>query len=253
MTAELITCFPIELLHKIYITKKYRLVCRWTYLYTRGQKYIVRDPNYLGWLYRVRCNLRIESILPNLDLCTEIDELIIYGKFELNEDVKKYLINAKKLSIDVTVITKNIFLLSDLINLKELYLSDNQINDISSLSSLIYLEVLFLHINQIIDVSPLNTLTCLKRLCLADNQITDISPLSNLINLEYLHLSRNQITNISPLSNLIRITKLFSSDNQIVDVSSLSNLVNAEWLYLCRNQIIDRDCLHHLTKTKIYF
>ena len=72
---------------------------------------------------------------------------------------------------------------------------------------LINLTTLYLSKNQIIDLTPLSNLINLKVLDLSNNQISDLTGLSNLINLEYLDLSENQINSDSlircPLSNLI--------------------------------------------------
>jgi len=59
-----------------------------------------------------------------------------------------------------------------LINLKNLYLSDNQIKDIT----------------------PLQTLTNLTELGLYENQITDVTPLYSLIKLTKLELQKNPLT-----------------------------------------------------------
>ena len=78
-------------------------------------------------------------------------------------------------------------------NLTELYLSDNQIQDISVLANLTNLTSLNLGHNQIQDISVLANLTNLTSLDLWDNKIQDISVLASLIKLECLNLSAKPI------------------------------------------------------------
>ena len=58
---------------------------------------------------------------------------------------------------------------------------------------------LYLSENQIIDISPLSSLNNLTSLNLSENEISDISPLSFLTNLTKLDLEGNQISDIFPL------------------------------------------------------
>ena len=89
-------------------------------------------------------------------------------------------------------------------NLRNLYLSYNQINDISFLQDLQSLQTLDLSYNQIIDVSLLQKLKDLQNLDLNNNQINDISFLQDLQSLQALDLSNNQISDVSPLTTLLR-------------------------------------------------
>jgi len=77
----------------------------------------------------------------------------------------------------------------DMVNLTELYLSENQITDISALSELANLEELYLESNQISDISILAGLINLKGLSIGANPIADISVLFGLLNLERLWLT----------------------------------------------------------------
>lgn len=84
-------------------------------------------------------------------------------------------------------------------NLEELYLGDNEIEDINPLANLTVLKNLSLHFNNIIDLTHLSNLTNLQSLVLADNKISDISPLENLIGLNFLKVGGNEIVDIQPL------------------------------------------------------
>ena len=84
-------------------------------------------------------------------------------------------------------------------NLEELYLGDNDIEDITPLANLEELKNLSLHFNNIIDLTHLSNLTKLQSLVLADNKISDISPLENLTGLHFLKVGGNKIVDIQPL------------------------------------------------------
>ncbi|WP_235006997.1 leucine-rich repeat domain-containing protein, partial [Listeria monocytogenes] len=115
---------------------------------------------------------------------------------------------------------------SDLPALTSLYLSDNQISDISSLSGLTSLTSLYLSDNQISDISSLSGLTSLTSLYLSDNQISDISSLEGLLDAQdgfaslLLHLENNKISDLSVVvgKNLI-LTEFCLAGNQISDLS----------------------------------
>ena len=125
------------------------------------------------------------------------------------------------------------------INLRGLYIWDNQISDVSALRALENLEELVLTDGQLSDVSPLAALNNLTTLRLAENQISDVSPLAALNNLTRLNLDNNRISDVSSLTNLRNLTALYLSHNRISDVSSLANLHNLTALNLSHNQILD--------------
>lgn len=102
---------------------------------------------------------------------------------------------------------------------------------------------LFLSGNEISDLTPLSKLTNLQELSLVENRVTDLTPLSNLTNLQSLNLSKNQITDISSIANLTKLGGNFGAlnlkDNQITDLTPLSGLKDLQWLSLGGNPIED--------------
>ena len=164
------------------------------------------------------------------------------------------------------------------INLKDLYLWNNNITDISPVVSLTHLRTLSLSINAISDISPLANrtapllmldlgsnaisdisalanLTNLGMLSLGGNVISDISPLAGLTHLGYLRLGNNTISDISPLANLTNLGTLFLGNNTISDISPLANLTNLGMLDLRHNTISDIQTLDRLMAqgTVVYF
>jgi Leucine-rich repeat (LRR) protein len=148
----------------------------------------------------------------------------------------------EKLTI-VEAIGRNITSLQGLeycVNLKELYLSDNQLSDISQLSSLKSLTRLDLGANGISDISSLASLDELTILDLYVNQIRDISPLASLASLSKLFLFRNQIGDISPLADLTNLAELDLHSNRINDISPLQKnkgLGEGDFVRLTENEL----------------
>ena len=78
----------------------------------------------------------------------------------------------------------------------------NQIVDVSGLSQLTNLKTLYLDDNQIVDVSALSQLTNLEWLHLNNNQIVDVMPLLQLSRLKYLYIRGNPIKDFSVVEEL---------------------------------------------------
>lgn len=127
--------------------------------------------------------------------------------------------------------------LGELTWLEELYLSRNEIEEISGLELLKNLKVLYLHRNQISEIQGLEKLIGLDELYLHSNQISKIKGLERLTALTILDLSFNQISTIEGLDNLINLKKLYLNSNQISEIGGLEKLSNLNLLWLDSNQI----------------
>jgi Leucine-rich repeat (LRR) protein len=122
-----------------------------------------------------------------------------------------------------------------LTNLSALYLTGNQVRDISPLSTLKKLASLSLGNNQIQDISPLAKMTTINTLELKDNQISDIAPLAKQTELSLLMLGNNKITDLTPLMNAAKADyegpkrfapylRLYVSGNPLSDAGRTSQL-----------------------------
>jgi len=127
--------------------------------------------------------------------------------------------------------------LKDLSNLKELYLSNNQISELSGLKDLNKLSTLYLMNNQIQELSALKGLNNLSTLNLGGNQIQELSALKGLNNLSTLNLRNNQIQELSALKGLNKLSTLNLSWNKISELSALKGLNNLSRLDLRNNKI----------------
>ena len=149
--------------------------------------------------------------------------------------------------------------LATLTKLKGLGLDQNRkISDITPLANLTELEVLYLFSNSIENIEPLKNLTKLKILDIQWNDIKDISSLSKLKELTELRISAKgrpsiydiKPLDIKPLEDLLKIKLLWIIGCNVKDISPLKNLVNIENLHLAWNQISDITPLSNMKKLK---
>lgn len=156
-------------------------------------------------------------------------------------------------------------------NIGQLYLTDNEISDISELYWLEQLTWLEINKNKIKDITPITNLRNLQGLNISNNPISNISSFENLKflkvlrmrniykdlieleafslaslnNIETLDLSDNGIKSIinnngeSLLPNLSGLLSVGLSKNQIKSISLLRNLEKIIYLYLNNNYISD--------------
>ena len=138
--------------------------------------------------------------------------------------------------------------IAGLIELRDLFLSDNPISDLSPLRGLNKLSHLVCKHTKISDLSPLAGLTNLKHLDVAGNASTlDLSPVARLINLQFL--AAPEIVELSPVAGLINLTDLFFSGNDnITDLSPVAGLINLGLLHSGGNAVSDLSPLARLTK-----
>jgi Leucine-rich repeat (LRR) protein len=126
--------------------------------------------------------------------------------------------------------------LDGMINLRDLYLFDNQIERIEGLDRLIRLNKLRLGSNKIKQIEGLDYLVDLQTLDLGNNQIEQIEGLDRLVDLQELNLSSNQIKQIKGLDCLADLRQLILMCNQIERIEGLDR-INIRELYLSRNLI----------------
>ncbi|WEV65830.1 leucine-rich repeat domain-containing protein [Bifidobacterium sp. ESL0764] len=133
--------------------------------------------------------------------------------------------------------------------IEELYLDDNQIQDLRPLASLTTMKTLKLKRNNISDITPLTTMTDIWALYLDNNQISNISSITHAHYqwIDQLGLSSNKISDISALRDGTSITQLWLHSNQISDVSPLAGLTELKTLYIGTNHIYDISSLKNLT------
>jgi len=129
----------------------------------------------------------------------------------------------------------------DLLNIKELYLSDNQLSELpESISKLNNLKYINLDRNKFTEIpAPLSNNKTLKWLRLNGNQITNITSFAGMENLKCLYLNNNKIQMLpSDISTLENLTDLSLARNQLKSLpSGISKLKNLARLSLQDNQL----------------
>jgi len=129
----------------------------------------------------------------------------------------------------------------DLLNIKELYLSDNQLSKLpDSILKLNSLRYINLDRNKFTEIpDTLSNNKTLKWLRLNGNQITNITSFAGMENLKCLYLNNNKIQMLpSDISALEKLTDLSLARNQLKSLpSGLSQLKNLARLSLQDNQL----------------
>lgn len=211
------------------------------------------------------------SLLSNL---TNIEYINLRRNKINNFNYINKLIKLKYLALDYTGISD----LSDISNLKNLkYLSLNgnnlfneKINNIEVInlnkkiiSNFKELEYLYLSHNDIKDISFLENIKNLKALDISDNKIQSIESIGYLINsgevnLKVLDLAHNKIESIESLRYFINLEEVDLRFNEFCDIRVLGNLKNLNTIILDdftvgNKKIVCRDAKHlvNLEKLKI--
>lgn len=174
---------------------------------------------------------------------------------------------------------KNLSVLKKLKNLRELYLFDNAIDDMSDMWELgqltgfgldccydITLITKFKHLKKMTlvyadenDFTPLGNLADMEDLTLQASNIHDINFVSKMKRLKKINFKRNFICDISPLSLLEELEAVIISDNYIADISPLKQLSSIRHLDISNNPIRmelcalnDMSCIYTLTQLDVY-
>ena len=165
---------------------------------------------------------RAESLMETQS-CTYTDITILDG--HADEELMNWLLQQEQITNltlrcklnDLTPLAS----LTQLTQLEELDIRNNQISDLTPLASLTQLRNLDISNNQISDLTPLANLTQLRDLNISDNQISDLTPLAGLTELWFLRMNNNQIRSLAGLENLTELITISAAGNPLTDTSAL--------------------------------
>lgn len=129
--------------------------------------------------------------------------------------------------------------LTQLINLRELYLRDMRISSLSPLKSITTLEVLHFPRNPIEDIGPLSALSNLKELNCENTPVDDLSPLAALKQLERLNCSGTQISHLRDLSEIKSLRELDCSNTSVRALGPLEDLPDLKTIKCYNTKIWD--------------
>ena len=193
---------------------------------------------------------KIESIVVDhaqVSDLSALNQLTELKKLEINGDYRKTILttlpkldNLKKLeSLRITSAFKlkenqALVPITDLTNLKSLFLGWTPVHDSSFLLKLKKLERLQINYWKTTDLNHLRNCSELSDIRLsAASELVDISGLGNLRKLEYLQMTQTKIEDLSPLKNLRSLKYLsLQASSQIKDFSPLHRLKKLTSLHL---------------------
>lgn len=182
------------------------------------------------------CVNELVTANPAIQYASEITTLNCQSRGVNNLEGIQAFIKLKELMLSDNMALSNTHRLGELSDLELIEVYGTGMTDISWVTGLTKLKQLWIGNNPVADLTPLQNLTQLKGLGLPDSTLTDLSIVANLTNLEFLDLGMNTIADISALSHLtsLKMIDLSMSGNQ--DISPiLRDGTHWEWLNVPHN------------------
>jgi len=142
---------------------------------------------------------------------------------------------------------ENWTVLLQLPELKELYLSDTGLDDISVVRNCTKLVSLDIRYFKGEELGPLSGLSALSNLNLGSTPVSDLDPLSGLSALSSLSFGNTQVSDLGPLSGLSALSSLSLDGTRVSDFGPLSGLSALSSLSFDRTQVSDLDPLSGLS------
>jgi internalin A len=169
---------------------------------------------------------------------------VVFSDKSLEDEVRR------KLSKDGGTLTK-----SDLAQVKSVNLTRGAVNELDPcvFPLLTGMKDLFLGQGELSDLTPLASLTNLATLRASINQVSDIRPLEKLTKMDRLDIGRTQVSDISPIANMTGITELQLDDTPVADISSLRACTKLEKLSLKRTLVKDLSPLKEMKKLRFLY
>ena len=129
--------------------------------------------------------------------------------------------------------------LTNMVDLKEVYLQHNAVNDLTALSSLRSLSILDVSYNLLTTLNPIFKCTSLIEIDAGNNTLTSLAGIGSLSALEILKVPANTISDVEPVSECVNLRELNISSNMISEITSLGALFSLETLNFSRNTVVD--------------
>lgn len=139
--------------------------------------------------------------------------------------------------------------LSNLKNLKFVYLAQNSIEDISALGAAENLEYVDASKNRLTSVPDLENVSKLNTLIISTNRVSDISTLHRMTELVYLDISDNQIKTAKTIAQLTKLETLNVSGNDIANFDFLSALKALDYLDVSNTSFVSTKPIKDLNLT----
>ncbi|WP_373496710.1 COR domain-containing protein [Aquiflexum sp.] len=162
------------------------------------------------------------------------------------QDAKKS--NAEALNLSNLYLIEIPSEISNLPQLTQLNLANNNLTEIKGLDALTQLTALSFEHNQITEIKGLEAFIELTWLTFENNRITEIKGLDALSQLTHLNLANNRITELKGLDALSQLTDLYLWNNHLTEIKGLDTLTKLNQLSLVGNQLPEIKGLDALTK-----
>jgi internalin A len=144
-------------------------------------------------------------------------------------DLKKLRsLNLSRVSLDEL----DICLFRHMTELRELFLGQGQVSDLTPIAGASKLESLRVSMNPVVDLSPLEKMTKMDRLDLGKTMVTDLSPLKGMTKMTELMLDSTPVEDVSALAGMTLLEKLSVAKTKVSDISALADLKKLEFLYI---------------------
>ncbi|WP_099222977.1 immunoglobulin-like domain-containing protein [Listeria costaricensis] len=166
-----------------------------------------------------------DSLVPDATLRACINEKLGYDKNSDHQPTKEELASMTgELSCSDSGVT-SLEGLQYATNLDELAIENSDLSNVSltPISNLKNLKKLYLNNDNLSDISAISGLVNLNQLYIVGNHITDLSPIQNMKELTNLDAINNDIEDISVLEDLPNIHAVYLLDNHVYDVSYLND------------------------------
>jgi Leucine-rich repeat (LRR) protein len=175
-----------------------------------------------------------ENLDENIAAIFRVKELIYSGT-----DLKylESLSNLESLSISSHRKCSDLTPLKNLIRLKKLRISENNISDLNPLYKLKKLEHLFLVNNNISSLKGIENLNKIKFLDISGNNINSLEGLLNHTKLTDLRFNRNNVSSLKPISNNSSLERLEFSKNLVEDLEPIRNCLKMKILDFPYNKV----------------
>lgn len=151
----------------------------------------------------------------------------------------EYCTNLENLNLSSNGTDYDLSIISNLTNLKLLYIGNNPLTDISPLKNLTNLYCLDISFTNLTDFSPLKDLPNLKTLFASGYDFNEYDYLDYVPNINSLISNSSNISDISKLASFTNLVHISLADNNISDISALANLKHLIQVNLSHNKISD--------------
>lgn len=162
------------------------------------------------------------------------------------------LVDLRELNLSNTTIT-DLSPLRNLTELVELNLSNSKIEDISALRYSDKLVKFNINNTAVTDISVFEKMTKLEHLEMSRTTVIDFAPLSNLTELKYLNLKGTKILTLAPIEALTKITELNASGTIVDNLNPLAALKNLTILNLDSTKFLDISALKNLENLQVLY